>query len=68
MLRDLIITLILITVIASGLWLTGIGRETMASAYDAVFGGEAEDENALSLADVEGMLLSGATWCYWPDL
>ena len=67
MLRDLFITLILIVVVASGLWLAGIGRETMASAFDVVFGETEPEETSLSIADVEGMLLSGSTWCYWPD-
>ncbi|MEL7465162.1 MAG: hypothetical protein AAFN79_13915 [Pseudomonadota bacterium] len=72
MLRDLVITCVLIVIAIAGLWLAGIGRETMAGAYQAVadriFGEEIEEETGLSLADVEGMLLSQATWCYWPDI
>ena len=68
MFRDLVITLALVVVIVSGLWLAGVGRETMAGLVGYLT--SSSDEPApgeVSADDAMAMLADGAVWCFWPD-
>lgn len=68
MFRDLVITLVLVVIALTGLWLAGIGRETMAGAIAFLTADEPEERAAeLRAEDALGMLSGGAVWCFWPD-
>lgn len=78
MIRDIVVTLILVLLVIGGLWTAGVGRDAMSSALAFVFGDGSGDESSLAekggeergrddLAIVAGILDDAQTWCFWPD-
>lgn len=68
MIRDIVVTLVLVLLAIGGLWVAGIGRETISGAIAFVAGsGEEAPPAQDDLPAVTKILDGGRVWCFWPD-